>query len=144
MTDARPPTLSIADAQSELADEFLLFDDWMDRYQQLIDQGRKLDALPEAERTEELKVPGCQSQVWLKADYDGHRLHFRAASDAIITSGLISLLLQVYSGRTPREIVDSQFTLAGDIGLQTHLSPSRANGFANMVKRIREEAAVRL
>ena len=144
MTDPSPPLDSIADAQARLADEFLLFDDWMDRYQQLIDQGRKLDSLPEVERTEELKVPGCQSQVWLKPDFDGKRLHFRAASDAIITSGLISLLLQVYSGRTPQEIIDSQFTLAGDIGLQTHLSPSRANGFANMVKRIREEAAVRL
>lgn len=132
---------TIAEAQARLAGEFQLFDDWMDRYQLLIDLGRDLNALPEAERAEALKVPGCQSQVWLKSGWDGTRLTFRAASDAIITSGLIALLLEVYSGRTPREILDSPFTLAAEIGLQAHLSPSRANGFANMVKRIHEEAA---
>ena len=134
---------TIEQAQARLAEEFQLFDDWMDRYQLLIDLGRDLDALPEAERDEALKVPGCQSQVWLKSAFDGTRLTFRAASDAIITSGLIALLLQVYSGRTPKEIMEAPFTLAADIGLQAHLSPSRANGFANMVKRIREEAAAR-
>ncbi len=132
---------SIAAAQAHLAEEFQLFDDWMDRYQLLIDMGKALDALPEAERSEALKVPGCQSQVWLKSDFDGARMHYRAASDAIITSGLIALLLKVYSGRTPQEILATPFTLAGEIGLQTHLSPSRANGFANMVRRIAEEAA---
>ncbi len=132
---------SIAEAQAALAEEFQLFDDWMDRYQLLIDLGRALDALPEAERSDDLKVPGCQSQVWLKSSFDGTHMHFRAASDAIITSGLIALLLKVYDGRTPQEILSAPFTLAGEIGLQTHLSPSRANGFANMVKRIAEEAA---
>jgi len=137
------PVESIADAQDRLAGEFELFDDWMDRYQLLIDQGRKLDSLPPAERSDDLKVPGCQSQVWLKSAYDGERLRFRAASDAIITSGLIALLLEVYSGRRPQEILDTPFTLGDRIGLQANLSPSRANGFANMVKRIREEAAAR-
>lgn len=131
----------IAAAQAHLAEEFQLFDDWMDRYQLLIDLGKGLESLPEAERSDALKVPGCQSQVWLKSDFDGRLMHYRAASDAIITSGLIALLLQVYSGRTPQEILAAPFTLAGEIGLQTHLSPSRANGFANMVKRIAEEAA---
>jgi cysteine desulfuration protein SufE len=131
----------IAAAQAHLAEEFQLFDDWMDRYQLLIDLGKALDSLPEAERNEELKVPGCQSQVWLKSAFDGTRMQYRAASDAIITSGLIALLLKVYSGRTPQEILSTPFTLANEIGLQTHLSPSRANGFANMVKRIAEEAA---
>ncbi len=135
---------TIAEAQARLAGEFQLFDDWMDRYQLLIDLGRDLDALPEAERAEDLKVPGCQSQVWLKSDFDGARLQLRAASDAIITSGLIALLLKVYSGRTPQEILGTPFTLAADIGLQAHLSPSRANGFANMVKRIHEAAAARI
>jgi cysteine desulfuration protein SufE len=134
---------SIAETQDRLAGEFELFDDWMDRYQLLIDQGRKLASLPEAERSEDLKVLGCQSQVWLKSDFDGERLHFRAASDAIITSGLISLLLEIYSGRRPQEILAAPFTLGERIGLQAHLSPSRANGFANMVKRIRDEAAAR-
>ena len=136
-----PPPESIAQTQARLAEEFALFDDWMDRYQLLIDQGRKLDALPEAERSDALKVPGCQSQVWLKTAVADGRMRFRAASDAIITSGLISLLLQIYSDRTPREILETPFTLADEIGLQAHLSPSRANGFANMVKRIREDAA---
>ncbi len=143
MTNA-PPTESVAQTQERLADEFALFDDWMDRYELLIDFGKKLDTLPEAERTDEMKVTGCQSQVWLSSRFDGGRLHLRAASDAIITSGLISLLLQVYSGRTPREILETPFTLGERIGLQAHLSPSRANGFANMLKRIREEAAARL
>lgn len=133
---------SVAAAQAHFAEEFQLFDDWMDRYQLLIDLGKGLDSLPEAERSDDLKVPGCQSQVWLKSDYDGRLMHFRAASDAIITSGLIALLLKVYSGRTPQEILGTPFTLANDIGLQTHLSPSRANGFANMVRRIAEEAAL--
>lgn len=138
MTDAPD---SIAAAQAHLAEEFSLFDDWMDRYQLLIDLGKALESLPEDERSDDLKVPGCQSQVWLKSAYDDGRMYFRAASDAIITSGLIALLLKVYSGRTPREILETPFTLASEIGLQTHLSPSRANGFANMVKRIAEEAA---
>lgn len=143
------PAMSIAaetvsDAQERLAGEFEMFDDWMDRYELLIDQGRKLESLPPSERADELKVPGCQSQVWLKSTYDGERLHFRAASDAIITSGLIALLLQIYSGRRPQEILATPFTLGDRIGLQANLSPSRANGFANMVKRIREEAAARV
>ena len=147
---ARPPpyiramtdhTSSVAAAQAHFAEEFQLFDDWMDRYQLLIDLGKALESLPERERTDDLKVPGCQSQVWLKSDFDGTLMHYRAASDAIITSGLIALLLKVYSERTPQEILSTPFTLANEIGLQTHLSPSRANGFANMVKRIAEEAA---
>ncbi len=134
-------TETIQAAQAHLAEEFQLFEDWMDRYQLLIDMGKALDALPEAERSDDLKVPGCQSQVWLKSAFDGRLMHFRAASDAIITSGLIALLLKVYSGRTPQEILQTPFTLAADIGLQAHLSPSRANGFANMVRRIAEDAA---
>lgn len=138
------PPESVAEAQERLAGEFELFDDWMDRYQLLIDQGRKLASLPPDERSDELKVPGCQSQVWLKSAFDGERLHFRAASDAIITSGLIALLLEIYSGRRPQEILSTPFTLGDRIGLQANLSPSRANGFANMVRRIREEAAARV
>jgi len=140
MTDPRSGE-SAAAVQARLAEEFQLFDDWMDRYQMLIDMGKALDALPERERRDDLKVPGCQSQVWLKSDFDGARLSLRAASDAIITSGLIALLLQIYSGRTPREILDTPFTLASDIGLAAHLTPGRANGLANMVRRIREAAA---
>lgn len=142
--EAKSPSGTIAEVQARLAGEFLVFDDWMDRYGLLIDMAKTLAPLREDERTDSLKVPGCQSQVWLKTEWDGTRLSFRAASDAIITAGLIALLVEVYSGRTPREIVDAPFTLAAEIGLQNHLSMSRANGFANMVKRIRDEALSRL
>jgi cysteine desulfuration protein SufE len=141
---ASPPSETSAQVQARLADEFALFDDWMDRYQMLIDMGRTLEALTVEERRDDLKVPGCQSQVWLKSAFDGERLSFRAASDAIITSGLIALLIAVYSGRTPREIAQTPFTLGDAIGLSAHLTPGRANGFANMLARIKAEAAAQL
>lgn len=133
--------MSIAEKQEALAEDFLVFDDWMDRYQLLLDKAKAMDALPEAERRDVMKVPGCQSQVWVDVKLvDGH-MQIRAASDALITAGLIALLVEVYSGHTPTEIATTPFTLAERIGLGSHLSPSRANGFANMVKRIRAEAA---
>lgn len=132
---------TIAEKQEALAEDFLVFDDWMDRYQLLLDKAKAMDALPEAERRDEMKVPGCQSQVWVEVKLVDGRMQIRAASDALITAGLIALLVEVYSGHTPAEIVAAPFTLAERIGLGSHLSPSRANGFANMVKRIRAEAA---
>ncbi len=140
-SDTMDATRSIAAAQAELAEEFLTFDDWMDRYQLLLDKAKAMDALPEAERRDDMKVPGCQSQVWVETKLVDGRLRIRAASDAIITAGLIALLVEVYDGHTPAEIIAEPFTLAERIGLGNHLSPSRANGFANMVKRIRAEAA---
>lgn len=140
-SDTMDKTRSIAAAQAELVEEFLTFDDWMDRYQLLLDKAKAMDALPEAERRDAMKVPGCQSQVWVETKLVDGRMHIRAASDAIITAGLIALLVEVYDGHTPAEIIAEPFTLAERIGLGSHLSPSRANGFANMVKRIRAEAA---
>jgi cysteine desulfuration protein SufE len=127
--------MSIEQAQREIVDEFSLFDDWMDRYQYLIDLGRKLPELPEEEKTEDRLLDGCQSQVWLIAEGDAERLEFRANSDAAIVSGLIALILRVYSGRSAREILDSEPDFVREIGLSQHLSPTRANGLNAMLAR---------
>ena len=132
--------MSIEQAQREIVDEFSLFDDWMDRYQYLIDLGRKLPELPEEEKTEDRLLDGCQSQVWLIAEGDAQRLDFRANSDAAIVSGLIALLLRVYSGRSAGEILASEPTFVNEIGLSQHLSPTRANGLNAMLSEIRRQA----
>ena len=132
--------MSIDQAQREIVDEFSLFDDWMDRYQYLIDLGRKMPDLPEEEKTEDRLLDGCQSQVWLIAEGDAERLEFRANSDAAIVSGLIALILRVYSGRSAREIIDSEPEFVREIGLSQHLSPTRANGLNAMLGEIRRQA----
>lgn len=132
-----------AEAQA-IVDEFAEFDDWTDRYQYLIDLGRKLPALPDAERTDEVKVNGCSSQVWLICKPDGERLSFAAASDSTIVSGLIALLLRVYSGRLAQTIVSSEPQFVEQIGLKRHLSPTRANGLASMIQTLRRHATMAL
>jgi cysteine desulfuration protein SufE len=126
----------VAAAQQELIEEFRFFDDWMDRYQYLIDLGRQLPEFPEAEMTDENKIRGCQSQVWFLADMQGDRLHFQAVSDAAIVSGLIAVLLRIYSDRTPQDILDSPPEFIAALGLEQHLSPTRSNGLASMVQAI--------
>ena len=128
-------------AQRELADEFALFDNWMDRYQYLIDLGRRLPEFPEADRVDSNKIRGCQSQVWFVAEQRDGRLEFRAISDAAIVSGLIALLLRIYSGRTPKDILDTPADFVEALQLQAHLSPTRSNGLASMLKAIRHFAA---
>jgi cysteine desulfuration protein SufE len=128
-------------AQQEVIDEFSLFDDWMDRYQYLIDLGRRLPDFPAELRTEENRIRGCQSQVWFVADKTDGRLDFRAISDAAIVSGLIALLLRVYSGRRPQEILDTPPDFVTALQLETHLSPTRSNGLSSMLKAIRTFAA---
>jgi len=128
-------------AQQEVIDEFSLFDDWMDRYQYLIDLGRRLPDFPAELRTEENRIRGCQSQVWFVADKTDGRLEFRAISDAAIVSGLIALLLRVYSGRRPQEILDTPPDFVTALQLETHLSPTRSNGLSSMLKAIRNYAA---
>ena len=128
--------MSIDATQDEIVDEFSLFDDWMDRYQYLIDLGRKLEAIPENERTDDRLLAGCQSQVWLIAEGDAERLTFRANSDAAIVSGLIALLLRVYSDRSAAEILESNPRFVNAIGLSEHLSPTRANGLNAMLQAI--------
>jgi cysteine desulfuration protein SufE len=128
-------------AQQEVIDEFSLFDDWMDRYQYLIDLGRRLPDFPAELRTEENRIRGCQSQVWFVADKTDGRLEFRAISDAAIVSGLIALLLRVYSGRRPQEILDTPPDFVTALQLETHLSPTRSTGLSSMLKAIRNFAA---
>ena len=124
-------------AQRELIDEFSLFEDWMDRYQYLIDLGRRLPEFPEELRVEENRIRGCQSQVWFVAEEKDGRLKFRATSDAAIVSGLIALLLRLYSGRTPREILDTPPEFVSALQLESHLSPTRSNGLSSMLAAIR-------
>ena len=124
-------------AQQELIEEFSYFDNWIDRYQYIIDLGRRLPDFPESEMTEANKIKGCQSQVWFVASKDDDRLRFRAISDAAIVSGLIALLLRIYSGRKPREILESPADFVAALELEQHLSPTRSNGLASMLQAIR-------
>ena len=129
-----------AAAQAELVEEFRFFDNWMDRYQYLIDMGRRLPDFPEADRIDDNKIRGCQSQVWFVAENHEGRLIFRAISDAAIVSGLIALLLRIYSDRTPRDILDTPPDFIEALDLQAHLSPTRSNGLSSMLKAIRDYA----
>ena len=127
--------------QLEIIEEFSLFEDWMDRYQYLIDMGRRLPEFPEELRTEENRIRGCQSQVWFIAEVKDERLGFRAISDAAIVSGLIALLLRLYSGRRPQDILDTPPDFVTALELESHLSPTRSNGLSSMLKAIRGFAA---
>lgn len=135
---------SIVEDQQELIDEFAFFDDWMERYQYLIDLGRKLPAFPEEYRRDEFKLKGCQSQVWLVGEKRGDRLVFHAISDAAIVSGIIAVILRVYSDRTPAEIVATEPDFVSAIGLDAHLSPTRKNGLGAMLKAIKARAQAEL
>ena len=131
----------IQQAQADLIDEFQLFDNWLDRYQYLIDLGRKLPAFPDEFKTEDYRLHGCQSQVWLTAAPAGDLLEFQAISDSAIVSGLIAVLMRVYSGRTPAEILQTHPEFIDAIGLHEHLSPTRSNGLHAMIDAIKEHAA---
>lgn len=129
------------EAQLAIKEEFGFFSDWSERYQYLIDLGRKLPPFPEEWKTEENRLLGCQSMVWIVPGGDAQRLDFSAASDSAIVSGLIYLALRVYSGRTAAEILATQPDYIADIGLAKHLSPTRSNGLASLLAFIRETAA---
>lgn len=133
-------TTSIDQAQDEIIDEFSLFDDWLDKYQYLIDLGRKLEPLPEEDKRDEFLLQGCQSSVWLHASGGPERLEFRANSDAAIVSGLIYLLLRVYSGHGADDILAAEPRFVHELGLSEHLSPTRANGLNAMLNAIRGHA----
>jgi len=130
----------VEQAQQELIEEFQFFDNWMDRYQYIIDLGRRLPEFPAAEKTDENKIKGCQSQVWFVADKAEGRLSFRAISDAAIVSGLIALLLRVYSNRSPEEIVATPTNFVAALQLEQHLSPTRSNGLSSMLNAIQRFA----
>lgn len=130
----------IEQAETALIEEFSFFDNWVDRYQYIIDLGKQLPEFPEQWRTEDHKLSGCQSQVWFHAHHDGDRLEFQAISDSAIVSGLIAILMRVYSGRRAREIVETPPDFIGAIGLDEHLSPTRSNGLYAMVRAIKDAA----
>ena len=130
-----------ADAQAAIKDEFAFFGDWSERYQYLIDLGRKLPPFPVEWKTEEHRLRGCQSMVWIVPNGDARRLDFQAISDSAIVSGLIFLALRVYSGRSAAEILATAPDYIADIGLARHLSPTRSNGLASLLAFIRETAA---
>lgn len=128
--------MTINEIQDEIIEEFSLFDDWMDRYSLLIDLGNSLGDLDSKYKVEENLIVGCQSRVWLHADFDGGKITFQAESDAVIVKGIIALLLKVLSNRTPDEILNADLYFVDKIGLKEHLSPTRSNGLVSMIKQI--------
>ncbi len=135
---------SIADVQADLIKRLNHFDNWKDRYKYIIDMGKQLQTLPEDFKTEENRIHGCQSQVWIHIEERDGRLYLQASSDAAIVAGLIALLLRVYSGRTPEEIINMPLDFLAQTGLLQHLSPNRSTGLYHMIKRIQAEAQSRL
>lgn len=129
--------MTINEIQDEVIEEFLDFDDWMDKYQLLIDLGSEQEPLDEKYKTEDNLIDGCQSRVWLQADMVDGNLVFTAESDALIVKGIVALLIRVLSGHTPQEILDADLYFVEKIGLQDHLSPTRANGLVAMIKKIK-------
>lgn len=131
---------SLREAENEVVDTFSMYDEWLDKYEYLIDLGKNLEAYTEECKTEDKLIKGCQSRVWLDYKVQDGRIYFKADSDAIITKGIISLLISVYSGRTPEEIASSDFGFIEKIGLKENLSPTRANGLASMIATIKAVA----
>ena len=131
---------TINELQDEVVEEFSDFDDWMDKYQMLIDLGNDLETLDDKYETEQNLIDGCQSRVWVQCDYADGKLVFTADSDALIVKGIIALLIQVLSGHTPKEILDADLYFIDKIGLRDHLSPTRSNGLLAMVKQIKAYA----
>ena len=129
--------MTINELQDEIIEEFSAFDDWMDKYQLLIDLGNEQEPLDERYKTEQNLIDGCQSRVWLQADYRDGLIEFHAESDALIVKGIVALLIRVLSGHSPQEIIDADLYFIDRIGLHEHLSPTRSNGLLAMIKKIR-------
>ena len=132
--------MTLEEKKQAVIEEFSMYDEWLDKYEYLIELGKALEAYPEEEKTEEKLIKGCQSRVWLDYELKDGKLYFRADSDAIITKGIISLLISVYSGRTPAEIAADDFGFVDRIGLRENLSPTRANGLVSMIDTIKNAA----
>ena len=132
--------LTLEEKKQAVIEDFSLYEEWLDKYEYLIELGKSLDAYPEEKKTEDRLIKGCQSRVWLDYSLQDGKLFFQADSDAIITKGIISLLIGVYSGRTPEEIAADDFGFIEEIGLKENLSPTRANGLVSMIEQIREIA----
>ena len=132
--------MTINETQDEIIEEFELFDDWADKYEYIIDLGKKLKGLPEAQKTEDNIIKGCQSRVWLNARKDDNQLIFEADSEAIIVKGLVNMLIRVLSGHSPKEIAESDLYFMEKIGMSSHLAQTRSNGLASMVKQMKNYA----
>lgn len=132
--------MSLEEAKQAVIDDFAMFDEWLDKYEYIISLGKNLEAFPDEKKTEDRLISGCQSRVWLDCELRDGRLWFSADSDAIITKGIISLLIGVYSGRTAREIAGDDFGFVNEIGLSENLSPTRANGLSSMIATIKQKA----
>ncbi len=131
---------TLQEAQADVIEEFSMYDDWLDKYQYLIELGNSLEAFPDSLKTDDRLIKGCQSRVWLDAKVEDGEIVFSADSDAIITKGIISLLISVYSGRTPDEIAGDDFSFVEKLGLKENLSPTRANGLVSMIDTIKSIA----
>lgn len=129
--------MSIQEIQNEIVEEFALFDEWMDKYEHLIELGKELPIIADEHKTEENLIKGCQSRVWLHAELLDDKIVFTADSDAIITKGIIALMIRVFSNQTPQDIAKSDANFIDKIGLQEHLSPTRSNGLLSMLKQIK-------
>ena len=132
--------MTIQEIENEIVDEFSIFTDWMDKYEYLIELGKSLPMIAEGNKTDDNLIQGCQSRVWVDCRVEDGKLYFSADSDAIITKGIISLLIRVFNGRTPEEIMQAKLDFIGEIGLKDNLSPTRANGLVAMINRIRAYA----
>ena len=133
--------MSLEEKKQAVIEEFSMYDEWLDKYEYLIELGKNLEEYPEESKTEDKLIKGCQSRVWLDSKVEDGKIWFKADSDAIITKGIISLLISVYSGRDPKEIAEDDFGFISQIGLKENLSPTRANGLVSMIARIKELAA---
>lgn len=131
---------TIEEAKQQLVEDFSLYDEWLDKYEYLIELGKNLESFPEESKTEDKLIKGCQSRVWLDCAEEDGKIFFKADSDAIITKGIISLLIGVYSGHTAEEIAADDFSFVNELGLRENLSPTRANGLASMIATIRKYA----
>ena len=132
--------MTLEEAKQAIVDDFAMFDEWLDKYEYIINLGKNLEAFPEEKKTEDRLINGCQSRVWLDCEVKDGLLYFTADSDAIITKGIISLLISVYSGRTASEIAGDDFAFVNEIGLSENLSPTRANGLSSMIATIKRIA----
>ena len=133
--------MSVKEKEQQLVEDFAIYDDWMDKYEYIIELGKSLEVYPDCKKTDDRLIKGCQSRVWLDTEKKDGRIWFMADSDAIITKGIISLLIRVYNGATAQEILESDFGFVEKIGLRANLSPTRANGLVSMIETIRRTAA---
>lgn len=132
--------MSIEETEQEIIEEFEMFEDWMGRYEYLIDMGKSMPVIEEKYKTEDKLIKGCQSQVWMHSELKGGKIVYTADSDAIITKGMVALMIRVLSNHTPQEIIDSKLDFIEKIGLTKHLSPTRSNGLLSMIKQMKLDA----